>query len=397
MPEPPEGTNGQRSDAPVELRVALFNIRELSSSKLPSSESAADPAIEAAVEIVRRVRPDVLVVQEIDQGPDDDAAAVARSFAEMIGGGDPSQTSEPLTFPYVFAAPSNTGRLSGVDLDGDGRIATDDDRGTREHGNDSYGFGTYPGQYSMAVLSRIPLDTTGLRSFRRLLWKDLPGALIDGAELPPGVEEVFRLSSKSHWDLPLLLDAGDGETAPDAARRLHLLISHPTPPGFDGPEDRNGRRNFDELRLWVEYLRPGVALPEDGGTGVDFVGPDGSRPPFVIVGDLNARPDTEESIYEGRAAIAQLLEHPWIQDSGPLLTSDGGREAAASAPDKLAPERSTAVFGNGMRIDYLLPSVELEMTAGGVFWPTEAEDPEAAELAERASDHRLVWLDLVVP
>ena len=379
---------------PVELRVALFNIRELAEGKLPSVDRGADLAIEAAVRIVRRVRPDVLVVQEIDQGPDDDPAAVARAFAALLADTSLEVDEQPLDFSHVFAGLSNTGRLSGVDLDGDGHVATVDDRGSRAHGGDSFGFGTYPGQYSMAVLSRFPLDTDGLRSFRRLLWKDLPGALIDGAELPPGASEVFRVSSKSHWDLPLLLAPGDG-AGPD--RNLHLLVSHPTPPGFDGPEDRNGRRNFDELRLWVEYLRPGVRLPEDSGTALDYTRPDGSVPPFVVVGDLNARPDTEESIYDGKAAIAQLLEHPWIQESGPLLVSDGGIEAASEAPSKQYPERSTAVFGDGMRIDYLLPSRDLEMVSGGVYWPSSTDDPEGAELAERASDHRLIWLDLVVP
>lgn len=373
-----------------QLRIALFNIRELAQEKLPGPGRGAQPEIEAAAEIVRRVRPDVLVVQEIDQGPDRDPAAVARVFADLIRDRASSMGGEPLEYPHVFAAPSNTGRLSGVDLDGDGHVATAADRGSREHGNDSYGFGTYPGQYAMAVLSRLPLDESGLRSFRRFLWKDLPGTLIDGADLPSGIEDVFRLSSKSHWDLPVLLDEND------PGRRLHLLISHPTPPGFDGPEDRNGRRNFDEIRLWTAYLQPGVLLPEDGGEQVDFTRPDGGRPPFVVVGDLNARPDTEESIYEGRTAIAQLLEHPWIQESGPLLISAGGVEEAAAAPDKEHPERSTAVFGDGMRIDYLLPSSDLEMRAGGVFWPSRAEDPDAASLAEQASDHRLIWLDLLV-
>ena len=393
--------------APVALRLALFNIRELAASKLPGPGRAADPAVEAAVEIVRRIRPDVLVVQEIDQGPDADPASVARSFAALLGDEGRPSASEPLEYPHVFAGLSNTGRLSGVDLDGDGQVATAEDRGSREHGNDAFGFGTYPGQYSMAVLSRFPLDRDGFRSFQRLRWKDLPGNLMEGAELSSEAEEVFRLSSKSHWDLPVVLDEGgdevrnqsraEGRDAPDPGRRLHLLISHPTPPGFDGPEDRNGRRNFDEIRLWVEYLRRGVALPEDGGGEMDFTEAGSPPPPFVVVGDLNARPDAEDSIYEGIPAIEQLLRHPWIQESGSLLTSAGGVEAASSAPDKRHPERSTAVFQDGMRIDYLLPSRDLEMKAGGVFWPVAAEDAEGAELAERASDHRLVWLDLLVP
>jgi hypothetical protein len=42
--------------------------------------------------------------------------------------------------------------------------------------------------------------------------------------------EVFRLSSKSHWDVPIVI----------GRKTVHFLVSHPTPPVFDGPEDRNG-------------------------------------------------------------------------------------------------------------------------------------------------------------
>jgi hypothetical protein len=38
---------------------------------------------------------------------------------------------------------------------------------------------------------------------------------------------------------------------------VHFLVSHSTLPVFDGPEDRNGRRNFDEIRFWADYISPG--------------------------------------------------------------------------------------------------------------------------------------------
>ena len=39
-------------------------------------------------------------------------------------------------------------------------------------------------------------------------------------------------------------------------KTVHFLVSHPTPPVFDGPEDRNGTRNFDEIRFWADYVIP---------------------------------------------------------------------------------------------------------------------------------------------
>ena len=57
---------------------------------------------------------------------------------------------------------------------------------------------------------------------------------------------MLRLSSKTHVDVPVATSAGT----------LHILASHPTPPVFDGPEDRNGRRNHDEIRLFADYVDP---------------------------------------------------------------------------------------------------------------------------------------------
>ena len=53
--------------------------------------------------------------------------------------------------------------------------------------------------------------------------------------------------AKSHWDVPIRVG---GEI-------VHFLVSHPTPPVFDGLEDRNGTRNSDEIRLWADYISPG--------------------------------------------------------------------------------------------------------------------------------------------
>ena len=89
---------------------------------------------------------------------------------------------------------------------------------------------------------------------------------------------------------------------------LHLLVAHPTPPVFDGAEDRNGRRNFDEVRLWADYI--------SGGKQADYLADDQGRrggleekASFVIVGDLNADPVKGAADY-GRTAISQHSS-PW--------------------------------------------------------------------------------------
>jgi 3-phytase len=351
------------ADATSTVRVATFNIFELGEAKLDARDTTGAPAdsqLAAAVEIIQAIRPDLLLLNEIDAPPDDPARVARRFAAEVL-----AQGAAPIDYPYVYAAPTNTGELSGFDLNRDGVVATVADVGTRTHGDDSWGFGTYPGQYGMALLSRFPIDTAAVRTFRLFSWKDLPGA-----HTPPGwysdaILAQFRLSSKSHWDVPVRI--GDDT--------LHLLASHPTPPVFDGDEDRNGRRNFDEVGFWVRYLDGHPAIRDDRGV----TGGLRAAASFVILGDLNAPPEQVESRYDGEPAIGQLLRDPRIADP-PQVTG-----------------KPTAFFTFATRADYVLPASTLRVRDGGVVWPDSTVDAAGAARAARASDHRLVWLDLAVP
>ena len=56
---------------------------------------------------------------------------------------------------------------SGRDLNKDGKT---------DGPADAYGYGAFPGQYGMLVLSRFPFDLDNVRTFQKFLWKDMPGA-----------------------------------------------------------------------------------------------------------------------------------------------------------------------------------------------------------------------------
>ncbi len=366
------------------LRVAAFNIWELSREKLDHSSTEGrwdHPQLRSAAEIIQRIRPDVLLINEIDF--DAETKANPRLFVERyLNVGQAGR--EPIDYPHVFFEPSNTGVPSGHDFDNDGE---------NDGPADAYGFGRYPGQYAMALLSRLPIDSGGARTFQKLLWRDVPDRLMpDGEDGRPAwysAEEarIFRLSSKSHWDVPI----------PVGAATLHILACHPTPPGFDGDADRNGRRNFDEIRLWADYLTGGAsAVPPEGGKWNTYLVDDAGRAGplaedahFVLMGDLNADPWGDATY--GRTAISQLLEHPRIRDPEPR----GAGGAAVDRPYKGAPELRTAAYG---RIDYVLPSRGLEVTDAGVFWPG-PDDPLRHLVAgdAKASDHALVWVDIDFP
>jgi len=360
----------------VDVRIALFNIRELSAAKIAEVDAdgaGTNPQLRAAAQIIQEIRPDVLVLNEVDHDYDavgQPLTTAARAFATAYL----ATGADPIEYLYAYAEPNNTGMLSGVDLDGDGLVADAERQGSREHGDDSFGFGVYPGQYSMAVLSMHPLISGESRTFQTMLWSDQPGNHLPVEFYSEDALAVLRLSSKSHQDVPVAIDG----------HRLRLFLSHPTPPVFDGDEDRNGRRNFDEIMLWRQYIDGEPGLVDDvGGTGGYQTGV-----PFVIVGDLNAA-EGDAAVYDGVAAIDQLLRHTAIQDPRRWVVSDG---AAAEQP------RATTQFGGrGRRIDYVLPSRGIEILDGGVYWPTADVDAAGNARALLASDHRLVWLDLRLP
>jgi 3-phytase len=252
----------------------------------------------------------------------------------------------------------------------------------------------------MVIYSMFPIDQEHVRDFHRLLWKDVPGALwpvkADGSPwYGPEAVGVFRLSSKSHWDVPITI----------GGRTVHVLASHPTPPAFDGAEDRNGKRNHDEIRLWADYLSGGdrtaylaKALPPGSGRGLD------QPSTFVIMGDQNSDPNDGGSV-EG--AIDQLLKHPKVNASF-TPRSRGAAEAArlqkgANAEHKGDPAEDTADFSDdsvgNLRADYVLPSRDLTVVGSGVFWP-ETADPLARLVRMdpvASSDHRLVYVDVRLP
>lgn len=367
---------------PVTLRVASFNVsmdasNYLAAEKwqtegaqaLPQALADQHPQIRAIAEIIQHVRPDIIVLNEFDYLPD---AQVLETFQQAFL--SVSQNGEaPIDYPYHFIAPVNTGRASHYDLNRDGKA--------QGVGDDAWGYGNYEGQYGMAVLSRYPIDKQATRTFQHFRWQDLPGAL---RPLVPGTHEFWYnddiwnempLSSKSHWDVVVKVEDYD----------LHVLVSHPTPPVFDGEENRNGRRNFDEIRFWREYIgsQPNDFIYDDQGRKGGLA--EQSR--FVIAGDLNASIESDDNV---PGAISQLLEHPAVQGEY-VPTSAGG---AAHSPDNPLAAEHTASWRK--RADYVLPSsFGIDIIDGGVFWPL-PEQPKADLVSSRgsSSDHRLVWIDI---
>ncbi|MBL3607526.1 endonuclease/exonuclease/phosphatase family protein [Rhodovulum sulfidophilum] len=349
----------------ADIRVASFNTdlsRKGPGLLLRDILSGKDSQVAAVLDVIAAARPDIIALQGIDY--DLDGLALT-ALADRLRARD-------LDYPHLFALRPNTGLRTGLDLDGDGRVGGP---------GDAQGFGYFAGQDGMAILSRFPVLTDRVRDFSALVWRDLPGATLpemDGAPFPSAeAQAVQRLSTTGHWDVPV--DLGGSI--------LHLLTFHASPPVFDGPEDRNGLRNRDELRLWTLYL--------DGALGLAP-----PRGPFVVLGDANLDPEDGD----GRsAAMRAFLADPRLTD--PLPESPGGAAApqtGANAAQRGEPARDTAEWDDtpedeapgNLRVDYVLPSSGIEVIGAGVFWPA---DGPLAETVRTASRHRLVWADLALP
>lgn len=366
------------------LRVATYNVsmyRDAAGQLYDELKTGNSQQAKQIAEVIQRVRPDVLLLNEFDY--EAKANRLPKVFRELYLG--KSQAGlDSIEYGSFFYEPVNTGVDSKMDLDNDGKLGGP---------ADAWGFGRYPGQYGMLLLSNLPISRGG--TYRNTLWRELPDANWPKQPgsfkhyYPERVRQTMRLSSKSFWDVFVRLNKSS-----QARSDLHLLCAHPTPPGFDGPEDRNGWRNYDEIQMISHYISEQGKKPywEDQNES-DWGLPDQAK--FIVLGDLNADP-VDGSGRPG--AIQQLLDHPAI-DSSYIPTSEGAVVAAeksqSNRKQKGDPAHHTANFGgegySNLRVDYALPSKGLKIVGGGVFWPKPGE-PGAEAI--KATDHRLVWIDI---
>jgi endonuclease/exonuclease/phosphatase family metal-dependent hydrolase len=372
-----------------------FNLEDVRTDDLQRPDH---PRLLRAAAVIRRLQPDIVLLNEIaydepgvpgsvmEQAPGSNAQRFADRFIGLVDGSPDSAVTY-----RAFMAPSNTGISSGFDLNRDGTTVTSwpdppaagedgapaaQTAESRAYGDDSWGFGTFRGQYAMALLVRTDHEilVDSVRTFRDFPWSRLPGALrpMDPESGAPWYDDdvwsIFPLSSKSHWDVPVR--TADGTV-------VHVLASHPTPPAFDGRERRHKLRNHDEIRFWAEYLDGSGEVVDDSGR-VGGLAWDRS---FVILGDLNADPDEGNAIDD--PVGTWLLSHPRVNASFVPTADSMGRVAFP----RLDPD-DTARWG--LRVDYVLPSADLRILDGAVDRPS---DPDAPTV----SDHFPVWIDVALP
>ena len=361
------------------LRIATFNTslnRPKAGVLLDELATKTSAHGKAAATLIQDMAPHILLVNELDHDEDSRSAKLFHDNYLRVKQG----SARAAEYKYSFAPPVNTGVPSGFDLDHDGKVGGP---------GDAFGFGDFEGQYGFTVFSKYPILKDRIRCFQKMLWKDVVGATFPtnpktGKDWFSDEEkEVLRLSSKNHCDIPIDVEG----------TIIHALVAHPTPPAFDGPEDRNGIRNRNELLFWANYLTPGSrsdSIVDDNGNKGGL--PSTER--FVFLGDLNSDPNDGSS-----QAIRQLLEHPRVLGNR-APASEGGRLTSLEQGEKNKlhkgdPKNDTGDFHDGalgnLRLDYVLPSKNLTVLDAQVYWPRSSE-PKAKLIS--FSDHRPVWIDV---
>ncbi|CTQ49144.1 endonuclease/exonuclease/phosphatase family protein [Jannaschia donghaensis] len=305
--------------APAEtIRLATFDTglgRKGPGLMLRDLQSGRDDQAEAAIALIAQADADVLMLMDIDWDYAGNGAAALRDRLSDVGGG----------YPHHIARRPNSGVPSGFDLDGDG---------TTHEARDALGYGRFTGDSGLAVLSRFPLGE--IRDLTGALWSDhgTPADLV-----PPPALAGMPLATTAQWVVPITI----------RGQEITLVTMSAGTPVFDGPEDRNGIRNRDELTLVSDLV-------------------DGAKAALVM-GRANQDPAGGEGHAE---ALMRLLTHPALQDPRPE-GPDGG----------LATVEFRTV--GPMRVDYVLPPRGLRVVGSGTLH-------DAA-----AGPSRLVWVDVAVP
>lgn len=352
------------------LRVATFDANLSRSASGDLYEDLSAPGAEDAAEVakvIQQVRPDVLVLTGIDVDAGQETAEAFNTNYLAVG----AQDSGGMTYPYSYTSFSNAGVESGADLDRNGTIGGP---------GDALGYGDFPGQSSMIIYSKYPIETDKIRDFTSLSWSKMPDNSI-----PDDVTDLERsmlpLASVSHWDVPIEVE---GET-------VHILASS----AADASEGANSEeRNQDQVRFWEDYLDQNTEYITDhrGNRGPLE---DGAQ--FVIAGSLKADPNGNGPA--DPTAISSLLDSEAVTDPEPArtLVSSGTQSGESGTPLHTAPDPTNS--SSSYRADYVLPSSDMHVLNSGILeTDAESRDNYRGFFGMRSNDsaNHLVWTDTAI-
>ncbi|PSW74901.1 endonuclease/exonuclease/phosphatase family protein [Photobacterium sp. GB-50] len=361
------------------LRVAMFNVAMSEPEQgriFQQTSGLTNKRFQRLAAIIQHVNADVLLLCEFDHpGNGGDDGSLDNFCQHYLSHSQYQQSA--IDYPYRYCPSSNTGLITEIDLNGDGLCTLPED---------AQGYGEFHGHFGFVILSKCPLQQENIRTWQHFLWKDMPNNLMPVDYYSKEAQQILRLSSKNHVVVPIVVED----------KEINLLCCHPTPPVFDGNERRNAKRNHDEIQLLIDIINDESYLVDDN----DQVG--GLKPDdaFIVMGDLNADLDDGDGFKD---AIKHLLKldkiNTRVSSGKQTPKSEGARHYYPW--QKRTGRKNEWTHLAGLRLDYVLPSRNLDVIKTGVFWPDKHDllrelilDCKGREKPSAGSDHRMVWVDI---
>ena len=323
------------------------------------------------------------------------AAGLFQDFLSASHGNVVRGMTDGIDYAYRYTPNTNTGVASGFDLNNDGWwVATTPSVSA-----------VSPGSWFHHLLR---FEIVGVRSFQNFRWKDMPGNLTND---PTASCRISTAPMRS-----MRFACPQEPWTWSATREVHFLTAHPTPPTFDGAEDRNGKRNHDEIRFWSDYVSGGATAATSTTTRAAAAACSGCevrhrrrlqrRPAGWRRLRRSDRPTARQSAGEFAMTLASAgggRHRPGSEQEAPISRS-------AAIPPTTPP---TSRIGAGQPSGGLRCLRRHGDQRFGVFWPTDEVQGDSNDTgalfdlvgtsATRtstpdfpSSDHKAVWVDVQV-
>lgn len=187
-----------------------------------------------------------------------------------------------IDYSHRYVGPSNRGVASGADLDQDKIIGGP---------ADAWSYGQFPGQGSMVLLSKHPIDQDGIRTVTAQRWAELPDSKISEAELSDAVAGAMPIMESGLWDIPLNVSGQD--------IRVIAVQVNEDPKNTDYALSRRS----DQLNVIGDWVSAEQYLVDDNGHTPN------SENTYVVLGELGNDP-------KHNAAMDELLQKIGVAEQG---------------------------------------------------------------------------------
>ena len=230
--EPPARDGHHDGDRSVRFQTFNASLNRTVAGELVADLSTPDdPQAATVAEIIQRTRPDVLLLNEFDFVPERGGRRPVPG--QLPRGGPQRRPADPLPLRVHRAVQHRHPERSRPRQQRHPSVVAT----TRSGSATSPATSAWPSSASTrsTTSTRGPSRSSAGRTCPDAMLPDDPATDAPADWYSPEELEVVRLSSKSHWDLPIRI----------GHKTVHFLVSHPTPPVFDGAR---GPQRHPQLR-----------------------------------------------------------------------------------------------------------------------------------------------------